>query len=340
MAQKPVLGKGLASLLPGAAGPMGAPAAPSLTTGAVANPATSTGSPSLAASMGTGAVAAATVGNQERLAGITLLPIEDLEVNAYQPRRSFDDETLAELSQSIKTNGVIQPLVVRRTSQGYQLIAGERRLRASRLAGLKQVPVVVRRSTDREALEMALIENIQRENLNCIDEALAYQQLMEEFQLTQEEAALRVGKERASVANYLRLLRLPEAVIDDLKKGALSFGHGKALLMLEDQDGRLELRKRIIESKLSVRQAEAEAQAIKQRAVGQSPAAASVTPADPVQQRLASLSQDLTRRWSARVEVKGSRKKGKILIHYAGAEQLERILSAMQNPTLWEGPQT
>jgi ParB family chromosome partitioning protein len=272
-----------------------------------------------------------------------MLPIEELDANAYQPRRSFDDATLAELAQSIKANGVIQPLVVRRTAEGYQLIAGERRLRASRLAGLRKIPVVVRRSTDKEALEMALVENIQRENLNCIDEALAYQQLMDEFQLTQEDAAARVGKERASVANYLRLLRLPEAIIDDLKRGALTFGHGKALLTLEDQDSRLELRKRIIEARLSVRQAEAEAQAIKQKAAGQSPAAAAAqaaTPQDPLQQRLVSLSQDLTRRWSAKVEVKGSRKKGKILIHYDGAEQLERILAAMQNSTVWENPRT
>jgi ParB family chromosome partitioning protein len=279
-------------------------------------------------------------GNQDRHPGITFLPIEELEVNEYQPRRSFDDTSLAELAQSIKSSGVIQPLVVRRTAAGYQLIAGERRLRASKIAGLKQVPVVVRRSTDREALEMALIENIQRENLNCIDEALAYQQLMDEFQLSQEEAALRVGKERASVANYLRLLRLPEAIIDDLKRGLLSFGHGKALLMVDEPDARLELRKKIIEGKWSVRQAEAEAQALKQN--GEPNANVADTAAiqaqknDPVQQRLAVLSQELTRTWSARVEVKGTRRKGKVLIHYQGAEQLERILAAMQNPRLWE----
>jgi ParB family chromosome partitioning protein len=339
VAQKPVLGKGLASLLPGAA-----PAASSLTSSVMGAP--SAASPTIgqaSSMMAAGATVAGAVSHTERLAGITMLSIEELEANEYQPRRSFDDATLAELAQSIKANGVIQPLVVRRTSDGYQLIAGERRLRASKLAGLKQVPVVVRRSTDKEALEMALVENIQRENLNCIDEALAYQQLMDEFQLTQEEAAARVGKERASVANYLRLLRLPEAIIDDLKKGALSFGHGKALLMLEDQDSRLELRKRIIETKLSVRQAEAEAHAIKQKVAGGQTgplAATPVAPQDPVQQRLAQLSQELTRRWSAKVELKGSRKKGKILIHYDNAEQLERILAGMQNSSVWENPRT
>ncbi|NDD92731.1 ParB/RepB/Spo0J family partition protein, partial [bacterium] len=193
MAQKTVLGKGLASLLPGAAASISA-------------------TPSAAPSNHAGLMA----GNQDRHPGIALLPVDELSVNDYQPRRSFDDSTLQELAQSIKTNGLIQPLIVRRTTSGYQLIAGERRLRASKLAGLRQVPVVVRRSTDREALEMALIENIQREDLNCIDEALAYRQLMEEFQLTQEEAATRVGKERASVANHLRLLRLPEEIVNDL----------------------------------------------------------------------------------------------------------------------------
>ncbi len=338
MAQKPVLGKGLASLLPGAVSP-GATAVSSPFGAPVSSSAPAVSAPSMMAAGAT----VSPVSHTERLAGITMLPIEELEANDYQPRRSFDDATLAELAQSIRANGVIQPLVVRRTSDGYQLIAGERRLRASKIAGLKQVPVVVRRSTDKEALEMALVENIQRENLNCIDEALAYQQLMDEFQLTQEEAALRVGKERASVANYLRLLRLPEAIIDDLKKGALSFGHGKALLMIEDQDSRLELRKRIIETKLSVRQAEAEAQALKQKAAGpagQTVEEAALAQQDPVQQRLASLSQDLTRRWSAKIEVKGSRKKGKILIHYDGAEQLERILAAMQNSSVWENPRT
>ncbi len=326
MAQKVVLGKGLASLLPGAAGIPGAmPRSPEGSAPTQAN-----------ASMN------ASLPNHERHPGIAFLPVDEIEVNDYQPRRSFDDETLQELAASIKTSGIIQPLVVRRLQNGYQLIAGERRLRASRLAGLKQVPVVIRRSTDKEALELALIENIQRENLNCIDEALAYQQLMTEFNLTQEEAAQRVGKDRASVSNTLRLLRLPEAVIDDLKKGTLSFGHGKALLMLEDTDARLELRKKIIEQKFSVRQAESEAQGMRLRATGSSPVppvgALTQPPADMVQQRFRTLSQELTRHWSAKVEFKGNRKKGRVLIHYDGAEQLERILSAMQNPKIWENP--
>ncbi len=310
-----VLGKGLASLLPGAAPATAAPAA---------NPAL--------ASPATGSAA---------IPGITFLSVEEIQANEYQPRRSFEDQPLDELAQSIRINGVIQPLVVRRVGSGYQLIAGERRLRASKLAGLKQVPVVVKRATDKEALELALIENIQRENLNCVDEALAYQQLMHEFQLSQEEVAQRVGKERATVANFLRLLRLPEAIIDDLKKGALSFGHGKAILMVEDPDARLELRRKIIEGRLSVRQAEALAQQAK---AGGAAAAAATSPStkttDPVQSRLQALSQTLTRLWSAKVEIKGGRKRGKIVLQYDSAEQLERILAGMQNSTTWQAPAT
>lgn len=316
------LGKGLASLLPGAAS-AGVPAANAAVTGqAVAH----------------APVAAA-------IPGITHLSVDDIQANEYQPRRSFEDQPLDELAQSIRVNGLIQPLVVRRVGSGYQLIAGERRLRASKLAGLKLVPVVVKRATDKEALELALIENIQRENLNCIDEAQAYQQLMHEFQLAQEEVAQRVGKDRATVSNFLRLLRLPEAIMDDLKKGALSLGHGKALLMVDDPDARLLLRKQIIEGRLSVRQAEALAQRAKLAgAAAQTQLAAAGASAagrlDPVQSRLQALSQSLTRIWSAKVEVKGGRKRGKIVLQYDSAEQLERILAAMQNSPPWQAPAT
>lgn len=309
MQQKGVLGKGLASLLPGAA-----PAA-------------------------VGAAAAASASGA--IPGVTFLSVDEIQANDYQPRRSFEDQPLEELAQSIRTNGIIQPLVVRRTASGFQLIAGERRLRASRIAGLKQVPVIVRRTTDKEALELALVENIQRQDLNCIDEALAYQQLMSEFHLTQDEAAQRAGKDRTSVANLLRLLRLPEAVIQDLKSGVLTLGHGKAILMLETAEQRLDLRRQIIDGKLSVRQSEALAQERRSQ-VSVVPAGATTTPPkqDPVRSRLAALGQELTRAWSARVEVKGGRRKGKIVFHYDNPEQLERMLSAMQNPQLWHAPKT
>ena len=168
MAQKPTLGKGLASLLPSVP-----PAPPS--SGPLAG-ATAAGSP---------LPVVGDLANKDRHPGISVIGVEEIITNPYQPRRDFEDEPLEELAQSIRANGIIQPLVVRKSAQGYELIAGERRLRAAKKAGLKQVPIVIRKSTDRESLELALVENIQRQNLNCIDEALAYFQLMQDFQLTQ-----------------------------------------------------------------------------------------------------------------------------------------------------------
>ncbi len=231
MAQKPALGKGLASLFPGILAsqpPATEPAPARPITPANGHGAVAAGPPIIAPPRPDGLRGSSTAvspdtGNRDRHPGISLAAVDDIQANHYQPRHDFDEQALAELAQSIEANGIIQPLVVRKgVTGGYQLIAGERRLRAAKLAGLKQVPVVIRRSTDREALELALVENIQRQNLNCIDEALAYLQLMEEFALTQEEVAKRVGKERATVGNTVRLLKLPQAIIDDLKKQILS----------------------------------------------------------------------------------------------------------------------
>ncbi len=311
MAQKPVLGKGLASLLP-------------------------SGPPSGAIAAGLAVPASAVVeDNRDRHPGISLAAVEEIEENPYQPRHQFNDQAIDELSQSIRENGIIQPLVVRKRAQGgYQLIAGERRLRAAKKAGLKQVPVVIRKSTDKEALELALIENIQRQDLNCIDVALAYSQLMQDFSLTQELVATRVGKDRATVANHLRLLKLPDAIQDDLKKQILSFGHGKALLSLEDQDQRLQVRARIVEKKLSVRDAEALIEEIKQsqnRAGSGSSAASEPESTLPPVTRLGAASQDLTRYWATKVEIRGTERRGKIVLHYGSRQELDRILELMQN---------
>ena len=315
MERKPVLGKGLASLLPGA----GVPFAVTLGAGAMAAGEAST-------------VQQQEIANRDRHPGISMCAPEDIVANNYQPRRDFDENAIEELAQSIRSNGIIQPLVVRKTAHGYQLIAGERRLRAAKKAGLKQIPIVIRRSTDREALELALIENIQRQDLNCIDEALAYFQLIQDFALTQEEDSLRVGKDRATVANHLRLLRLPEAIIDDLKRQILSFGHGKVLLGIEDNDVRLLVRAKIVEKKLSVRETETLIEEFKQLAAAKAQASGTpVPPAGPVESRLRALAQDLTRLWSTKVEVRGSARRGKIVVHYASQQELDRILNAMQN---------
>jgi ParB family chromosome partitioning protein len=273
--------------------------------------------------------------NKDRIPGIAMAAIEDIQVNQYQPRRDFDDQALEELAQSIRANGIIQPLVVRKNPNGgYELIAGERRLRASKRVGLKQVPIVIRRSTDREALELALIENIQRQNLNCVDEALAYFQLVEDFALTQEEVAVRVGKERATVANYLRLLRLPQEVLDDLKNGVLSFGHGKVLLSLEDPELRIRARNQILEKHLSVRDAETLVEQMKQAALTGALLSEMPKPSQelsPVKSRLLNVAQDLCRAWSTKVELKGSERRGKIVIHYASRQELDRLIEAMHN---------
>lgn len=263
--------------------------------------------------------------------GISMALIDEIQANHFQPRRDFDEVTLEELAQSIRTSGIIQPLLVRKTAkEGFELIAGERRLRAAKMAGLKQVPIVIRRSTDRETLELALIENIQRQNLNCVDEALAYFQLIQEFSLTQEEVADRVGKDRATVANYLRLLRLPEAIIDDLKRQVLTFGHGKALLGLDDVELRLRARAQIIEKRLSVRETESLVESMKAAAREQGDSTAGTTPPDRVASRLNHLSYDLARQWSTKVEIKGTESRGKIVIHYSTRQDLDRILEDMQ----------
>lgn len=326
MANKPVLGKGLASLLPGAAS-----ATADSRQEASANLTSPMGPPPAGASVSPEVV------SRDRQMGISMANIDDIVVNQYQPRRDFDDQALEELAQSIRSNGIIQPLVVRKNSNGgFQLIAGERRLRASKLAGIKQVPVVIRRSTDREALELALIENIQRQNLNCIDEALAYFQLIQDFSLTQEEVSQRVGKDRATVANYLRLLRLPEAIIDDLKRSIFSFGHGKALLAVEDNDLRLRARAQIVENKLSVRETEKLVEQFKKGISSEANKSASsnqtenVPQKTAVQTRLGNLAQELTRQYTAKVEIKGSERKGKIVIQYASRMDLERVLSMLQ----------
>ena len=180
-----------------------------------------------------------------------------LSPNEQQPRLRMDETKLDELARSIKSNGIIQPILVRRDGEGYRIIAGERRWRAAQRAGLQRVPVVVRETAgDQELLELALIENLQRENLNPVDEALAYQRLTEKFSLTQDQVAAAVGKDRSSVANFMRLLKLPEEVRGDLAAGALSTGHARALLALPDAQAQRQAAREVISKGLSVRETE------------------------------------------------------------------------------------
>ena len=189
--------------------------------------------------------------------GTSMIDVDLIEVNPEQPRKEFNEEALAELAASIKNLGLIQPLTLRKLSAGrYQLVSGERRLRAARMAGLNKVPAYIRQVEDNALLEMALVENIQRENLDAMEIAYGFQRLTEECDLTQEKLAERVGKKRATVANYLRLIQLPAQIQLFIRAGALTMGHARALLSLEKQEARLALAKKIVEKGLSVRQVE------------------------------------------------------------------------------------
>lgn len=190
-------------------------------------------------------------------ASVTMIPLERIVPNPYQPRITFDEEALEELAESIRTLGIIQPLTLRQTdAHRYQIISGERRFRAAKAAGLTSVPAYIRKADDTAMLEMAIVENIQRENLDAIETALSFQRLIDECELTQEAMALRVGKKRATVANYLRLLKLPEEIQKAVKIGKISVGHAKALLAVEDIEKQLKLCERAIRNGWSVRQLE------------------------------------------------------------------------------------
>jgi ParB family chromosome partitioning protein len=249
--------------------------------------------------------------------------VDRLSPNALQPRSQADDERLADLARSIKSNGVIQPIIVRKVGDRFQIIAGERRWRAARQAGLLQVPVVVRevaKGQERSLLEMALIENIQRENLNPIDEAHAYHRLSAEFHLTQEDIADAVGKDRSSVANYLRLLKLPDDVRADVAAGTLSMGHARALLTLTDEADQRRTARDIIAQNLSVRETES---LVKRIAEGGKPPHAARGPAVDVHTRAAEDRLRLALGTRVRIVRHGSR--GRIEIEFGSEEELIRI---------------
>jgi ParB family transcriptional regulator, chromosome partitioning protein len=253
------------------------------------------------------------------------IPVEQISVNPNQPRKIFDSEALQELVASIKASGVIQPVVVRKVNGSYQLIAGERRWRAARQAGLEHIPAVVRDATDVESLEIALVENLLREDLNPMEEAEAYQKLLAQFGWTQEELAQRVGRDRSSIANALRLLRLPEVIQADLRGGRLTMGHALALLSLTSELDQLRLREEILAHSWSVRATEQSARAVE---------AASGTPRRPKAARrrsaeLVAMEDALQRALMTRVRITGTERAGTIQVVYANAEELERLAELM-----------
>jgi len=250
--------------------------------------------------------------------------IDRLSPNEFQPRAAVDGERLQELAQSIKANGVIQPIIVRKVGERFQIIAGERRWRAAKLAGLLRVPVVVKDvapGEERSLLQMALIENIQRENLNPIDEALAYRRLADEFHLKQEEIATAVGKDRASVANFVRLLRLPDEVRAEVASGRLSMGHARALLSLAEEADQRRIAHDIVSRSLSVRETEAAVKKIVEAAATPREAA----PPQPVDVHTRAAEDRLKLLFGTRVRIVRSGARGRIEIDFTSEDELIRI---------------
>lgn len=250
------------------------------------------------------------------------IPLERIVPNRYQPRQTFKPGELSQLAESVKHNGVLQPVLVRRKADGlYELIAGERRYRAAKLAGLKTIPAVVRNSSDGQSMELALIENLQREDLNPMEEARAYYRLVTEFGLTQEGLAQRFGKDRSSVANSLRLLNLPNEIKELVESMRISMGHAKVLLGLSRPELQLKLAKRILEEQLSVRQAE---QLIaSELKTGKSKSTARKLTAYP------DLEEKLRKRLGTKVGIHKGRKGGRIEIHYFEPVELDRLVDML-----------
>lgn len=292
---KPVLGRGLGALLGGASPP--------------ARPAESAPAPAAAA-------------EGER---VLRVPVARLRPCPLQPRKDFSADSLRELADSIGAQGIVQPLVVRQRGDGYELIAGERRWRAAQLAGLSEVPVIVREADDRAALEWALIENLQRENLNAIEEALGYAQLIDQFKLTQEQAAAKVGKSRAVVANALRLLKLPGPVQAYVRDGRLSVGHAKVILGLDSGQNQELAAERVLAKSLNVRQTE-ELVGYLQNSSGAKNLGSSKTTARPADAHLAAMQSKIQERFGTKVVLRYHEGKGAVEIRFFNDADLERIL--------------
>lgn len=289
--EKKALGKGIGALIPPA------PVVPSGSDTAVAQP-------------------AAVAGNN-----ISYLSLSSIKPNPLQPRNEFDTQSLEELTKSIKEKGILQPILVRKQGDGYELIAGERRYRAANLLNLKEIPAIVRNVDDRDSLELALIENIQRDNLNVIEEARAYQYLVDKFSMTQEELSDVLGKARATVANILRLLKLPKEVQEEIKKGRISYAHGRALLEVQDVNQQRKLLQDIISKGLSVRELEtllktgrtAVSTVRKRLKQGTADTAASV------------LEEELQHILATKVRIVKKKKRGSIIIEFYSSEDMKRL---------------
>lgn len=258
------------------------------------------------------------------LGSVNHIRISQIEVNPFQPRTEFDQQALQDLADSIKLQGLIQPITLRRiNAHAYQLISGERRLRASKIAGLTEIPAYVRTANDQQMLEMALIENIQRENLNAIEVALSFQRMLDECNLKQEELGERVSKNRSTVANYLRLLRLPPGIQASIRDGGISMGHAKALLTVEDPVRQLYINQQILQQGLSVRKVEEMARDIQK-------GRKKIQPAEKLSFKVQKVQDDLSSKFGSRVKLRMTDQgKGAIEIPFLSEDDLSRILEML-----------
>ncbi len=267
---------------------------------------------------------AGSVGLGQKKEEILHVAIEQVKPNPFQPREDFNQQNIDELAQSIKEKGVIQPLLVRRRGDNYELIAGERRLRAAKSMGFKEIPVIAREVSDQDSLELALIENIQREELNPIEEAHAYQHLMEKFQVTQEKISEVLGKSRVAITNTLRLLKLPHEIQSEMKKGRISFAHGRALLEIADLNHQRKMAQDIISKGLSVRELENLIKSVRPRSVKRSIGQGQREP------MVAILEEQLQQALATKVRISKRKKRGHINIEFYSAEDLQRIVKVIK----------
>jgi ParB family chromosome partitioning protein len=271
---------------------------------------------------GLGALIPAASGSSAPEEGLVWVDLDQIVANPRQPREAFEEERLEELAQSIQQHGVIQPVVVRRDKLGYQLVAGERRWRAAQKAGLRKLPAIVRKVSDDRALDMALIENIQRQDLNPVEEAQAFHRLLEEFALTQEEVARRVGMKRVSITNSLRILKLPDEIQDRLRRGTLSAGHAKVLSGLDSPGEQVRLAREVEKRDLSVRSLEDLIARGQKRSGPRASAAATPERLDPNTTRAA---EQLTRALGTRVRIQRHGKRGALVLEFYNEEDLQRL---------------
>ena len=256
---------------------------------------------------------------------IVEIPLAQLRANPYQPRKTFHEEAIKELAESIREHGVIQPIVVRQALRGFEIIAGERRFRASQLLGNATIPAVVRTYNDQQVMEIALIENVQREDLNSIEVAVAYQAIMNQFTLTQEELSLKVGKSRSHIANFLRLLGLPDEIKEHVSRGTLSMGHARALAGIKNETTRMDLADQCVAGEWSVRELEEAVQNLEDKTKVKTKS--KTLKRDPFME---SVEEELREKFQTTVRIKANKEKGKIELSYFGQSDLERLLELLK----------